>query len=254
MERQHRSTICRKVSLVVIGIDDFTNQIVRDASLQVWIPGQPYPVRKTTGYYVFLDCPKESILVKLHAPFFYDTEITADLQGKRAEPLIVRVRLYPNRQYPFPREVFLLEGEAKPGSRIQVLGGSSPSVQLMADYQKEERGKILQLFQSDRFCLDGKLFEICAKDDACGEQFRIVQQLEEEIFCYCLAQPLEKNYKKVQTHIRPVAETIADVKGQYLLPLYCGEGQPLLCKCFAGEKIQQKECVASGNRIRLDFD
>lgn len=254
MERLRRSTIHRKVSLVVIGIDDFTNQIVRDAFLQVRIPGQPHPVRKTAGYYVFLDCPRESISVQLSSPFFYDAEITADLQEQREQPLVVRVRLYPNRQYPFPRGIFLLEGKAAPQSMIQVVGGCLPSVKLMADYQKEENGNRLQLFQSDSLCLDGKLFEISAKDDADGERFRILHQLEEEMLCYCLAQPLQKNYKKVQTRIRPVAETSVDETGQYLIPLFCGEGQLLSCQCLTGEKIQYKECVASGNRIRLDFD
>lgn len=254
MEIQRRGTIHRRVSLVVMGIDDFTNQIVQDASLQVWIPGQLRPVRKTAGYYVFLDCPREPVSVKLSAPVFYEVEITVDLQQAREEPLIMRVRLHPNGRYPFPRGVFLLEGSAAPGSTIQVLGGSSPSVKLMADYRKEDSGKRLQLFQPDGFCLDGKLFEICTKDDSSAEQFRIVQQSEEEMFCCCLAHPLQKTYKKVQTRIRPVAETNADAEGQYLLPLYCGEGQLLSCQCLTGEKMQHKECLASGDRIRLDFD
>ncbi len=250
----HGDLIHKRVSLVVMGIDDFTNRIIQDSSLQIWSPGQARPVRKTAGYYIFLDCPQELVTIKLTAPFFYGKELVADLREGQKLPLILRVRLYPNGRYPFPRGVFLLEGKAPAGSEIQVLGGSLPSVKLMADYQKKTCGKVLQLYQADGFCLDGKLFEISLKDSSAGEQFRVEQQADGEMFQYYLERPLKKDYKKGLTVIRPIAETQADEQGRYLLPIYCREGDTVLCQCLSGKKLQKQECQVSGNRILLDFD
>lgn len=244
----------RKVSMVVIGIDDFSNKIVQDNSLQVWIPHHTPPIWKTAGYYVFLNAPTEIVTVRLYSPIFHSVEIQADLRVQTKEPLILSVRLYPNETYPFPKGITLVEGKAPAGSLVQVLGGNYPSVKLVEDYKKDKDDRKIRLFQPEGLCLDEKCFEIFSKDGTDTQQFFIKQQIEEEMFGYLLKAPLQKDYPKGLTAIRPVAQTYANATGQYLVPVYCKEGQEICCQCIYEKNTTKKSSIVIGKRVLIDFE
>ncbi len=241
----------RKVSMVVIGIDDFSNKIIQDNFLQVWVPHQAPPVWKAAGYYVFLNLPAEVMSVRLRSPAFHPVEIQADLRQQTEEPPVFSVRLYPNDTYPFPKDVTLVQGTAPAGSLVQVLGSDFPSVKLVEDYRAGSEQ--IRLFQPEGLCLDEKCFEIFSKDGSDAEQFTVKQQIEGEMFSYSLKQPLQKNYVKGLTGIRPVAQTYTSQDGTYLVPIYCKHSQQICCECMADGKKMQQLCSVTEKKLTVDF-
>ena len=74
------------------------------------------------------------------------------------------------------------------------------------------------------------------------------------MFGYLLKAPLQKDYPKGLTAIRPVAQTYANATGQYLVPVYCKEGQEICCQCIYEKNTTKKSSIVIGKRVLIDFE
>lgn len=243
----------RKVSLVVMLIDDMTDKVIREPA-RVWIEGRPAPIRKTEGYYVFTDLPGEKALVRIQQGMYEARAVETELPGPGEPYIMRRVRLTPGRCYRLPSGATCVEGKAEPGSRICLFSKKgAKGMKLLYDYDGSEED-FISIYHPAEQQLEGKLLYIEGKDGKTSESFRILARDEEE-GRYRLEKPLNNHYKKIGATIYPVYETEADSKGSFFLPILKlgGEAVPFLGQAFGTDRIQKEFLLTRGavNRVSL---
>lgn len=96
-----------QVSLALAIIDAFTGKPVLQGA-KVSLENGMRAIRKSEGYWVFVDLPPASYTVVIEAPYYQKREIQIPV-GK--EFSLVQTALLPGRQFPFHQPVQWLEGE-----------------------------------------------------------------------------------------------------------------------------------------------
>lgn len=243
----------RKISLVVMLIDDMTDKVIRDAA-KVWIEGRPAPVRKSDGYYVFTDLPGERAVVRIQQGMYEPRILETELPGPGEPYIMRRVRLTPGRCYRLPSGATCVEGKAEPGSRICFFSKKGArGLKLLYNYDGSQE-TLISIYHPAEQQLEGKLLYIEGKDGKTSETFRILAKDGEE-GRYRLEKPLAHPYKKIGATIYPVYETEADSGGSFFLPIL-KLGGDAVCFCgqaFGKETIQKEFSLTRGavNRVSL---
>ena len=246
--------IRRKVSLVLLLIDDFSNKEITGSNARAWIFGEKPPVRKPEGYFVFTNLNQPEVEVSIEAGLYESRTLWVKLQ-EDVSYTFLKVRLTPNRSYPIPRDTTCVEGKAEPGSLIRIvcLEDSKP-MKLIYDYRREESGgSKISIYHPETVDIEGKALYI--ENSKSGAEFFRVLQKGEENGAYEVEQPLSRDYRKIGTAIFSVFDCTADERGYFFLPLpYAGrEGNRFLCEA-QGKEILRKECQFKAGVInRLDL-
>ncbi len=238
-----------KADLVVACVDSVTGRIIQDATLQVWSPDRPRPVRKPDGYYVFLGCGQGVLSVRIQSPFFQDASLEQELPDPAGSLPVRWVRLMPNRRYPFPEGTAFLEGTAAPGSRIAVTGGQP--VRLGENYKKGS--EVIRLHLPEDTRLDGAAFAVTVKGQGTVEELRLEETLEEGH--HRLEVPLKKDHSMAQTVLLPVWETTVAEDGRFWLAVPGGLKSQVRCSCLApgAKRAKEKELTLEESLTEVDF-
>ena len=237
-----------KADLAEACVDSVTGRLIRDASLQVWAPHRPRPVRKAEGYYVFVGCQPGPMEVHITSPFFQESLFPAEVSGGFAVKV---VRLAPGRRYPFPAGTAFLTGKAVPGSQVQAVGGTP----LRLGEDAAQGDQVLRLHGVEHLRWDGGLFALTAKGEtAPGGYLRLEEPLEDDPGCYRLQSPLERALPMAQFSLTPVWETAAGEDGSYWLAVPGGAGAAAVCRCLApGDEPRKRELLLGPGENELDF-
>jgi hypothetical protein len=244
-----------RASLVILVIDDYTNRIVSDADIQVLVEDALKPVRKSEGYYVFLNLTQTKVKLLVISDRYSPEKRSIDLSSLNPTEPIVKIRVKPSRNYNLPSGTTCLQGVAEPFSEVRVIGDSIQKYyRLLYDYDKEGSHEEIHIFNPDKSDLDGKILQIKDKDDK-SEIVSVISTKDKENNIYQLEKPLENNYKKVGTKIFPVYGTKADEKGDYFIPLWNFGEDYVKCQCeMIGKKNNSKNISLEIGKVnKLSF-
>lgn len=250
----------RKVSLVVMAIDDFTGKPILGSNIRVYIEGEAPAIRKSDGYHVFLNLNRPSVTVCAEGGQYNPCIQECELTVSKDKYTLLKLRMVPNRSYPIPLNTTCIEGKAAPGSRIRIFcrDGSS-AYKLLYDYKQDATGKnenrVIHLFHPDDLDLEGKLLHISDSEGRNREFLRITGVADKENRKYVLARELSVSYKKIGTSLYSVYETAADKNGVFFLPVANTYKGKYLYDCeAAGEETVSLEAeLESGKVNRIDL-
>ncbi|NLV16026.1 MAG: hypothetical protein GXY50_02280 [Syntrophomonadaceae bacterium] len=230
----------RKVSLVIMAIDDFTGKPILGSNIRVYIDGEAQPIKKADGHHVFVNLNKPSVTVHAVGGQYNPRSIECDLENGEEQYTFLKLRMLPNRCYPIPPDTTCIEGKAAPNSLIRIFcRDSATAYKLLYDYQKEITGdnRVIHIFHPDDIDMEGKLLHITDSKGENQELLRIVGVVDKENKVYFLEKEMSNGYKKIGTSLFSVYETIADSNGHFFLPIANTYKEKYLYVCEAvGEK------------------
>ena len=242
----------RKVSLVVLVIDDFTGKTVLGSNVRVYIDGAAPAIKKPDGHHVFVNLDKPVVTVHAEGGQFNPRSIPCHLNSNEEQYTFLKLRMIPNRSYPIPPNTTCIEGKAAPGSLIKIFcRDANTAYKLLYDYQKEETdNRVLSIFHPDDVDMEGKLLNISDSKGQNQELLRIIGVVDQDNKMYLLENELSTNYKKIGTSLFSVYETVADKNGSFFLPIANTYKEKYLYACEAkGEKTVSLELELDSGRV-----
>ena len=121
MTESFAGRIRRRVSLVVQPIDDVTDQPVVKSGIHIWIGGEPLPIRKTEGYYIFTDLCREQAVLSMEGDGYETRHLAITLRENGADWQLLRPRLTPGKNHPLAGQTVRILGTAEPYAYISGL-------------------------------------------------------------------------------------------------------------------------------------
>ncbi len=220
----------KKVSLVLLPIDGFTDQIITEPRFRVYLKESGRPsIRKDDGYHVFCGLPEGRTEICMEGPLYQSQELS--LLVPSGKPKVIYVRLLPSRNYPIPKGATCVKGSLRPGGRFRLFfPDQKKSYKLSYDYNPDVQGRTLGLFLPKACRLEGKTLCIQNKEGN-REFFRIISQTED----LELDRPLQRSYKKIGASVFPVQEASAGEDGMFYLPIGGFLEETVPCVCMVSE-------------------
>lgn len=253
MEYLRAEHVRLRMSLAVQLVDGFTDRAVA-SSVVVRIDNAPAPIRKPDGYYVFLNAEGPEATLRILSQQYEEHVETVCLSSLDPLEPVVKIRLQPNRHYPFPRGTTCVEGKAAPGGRILIWCPEMTGyLRLMEDYKKEEQE--IRLFHPAQSDLEGKSFRITETAGEKGEIFTIRKLSDAGEERYLLDGALQNPYGKMTARIYPVLALKADETGRFFAPLPFLEREHAKTRFWLPEQKKEVEkdlIFGSMNPVDLD--
>ena len=249
----------RKVSLVVLAIDDFTDKPILGSNVRIYIEGEAPPIRKPDGHHVFVNLDKSLVTVHAVGGQYNPRSVQCQLNKDDEQYTFLKLRMIPNRSYPIPPNTTCIEGQAPPGSVIRIFClDTAHAYKLLYDYQKggvETDNRVISIFHPDDVDMEGKLLCITDSDGQNQELIRITGVADKENKMYLLEKELSANYKKIGTSLFSVYETVTDHNGNFFLPIANTYKEKNLYVCeVVGEKSTSVELeLISGRVNKIDL-
>lgn len=241
----------KKVSLVIVPIDDFTEKVITGAVLIMYTErGKQPSIRKQDGYHVFCDLTGDTVRICADGPFYQKQTVEFPV-GDISKAYTIR--MIPNASYPIPAGATCVRGKIKSQSRIRLFfPKQKKSYKLLYDYQPELHKNNLSVFCTEPVQLEGKTLCI-ANSEGKQEFFRVKEQHGEN--CR-MEMPLAGEYRKIGTSIYPVYETYADEEGNFYLPIRSIPVENGSCSCLLAnqdgtEEIRREIILQSGKENKI---
>lgn len=211
--------IRKKVSFVLQAVDDFTGHVLTGSSIRVTAKNLKPPIRKSDGYFVFLNCPLEPVEVHIVSHLFLTEVIIIDHRKYGEDVFPIKVRLKPGKDYPLPLNTTCVEGRAEEGKKVgAVFEETGLAWKLLFNYSPKKDGPRIRLYNPMGKDLEGMEFQIMNRDKSHKEFFRIVKAVKGEND-YLMEEALAYEYKKAETKICTFYHTRGDIHGFYFLPV-----------------------------------
>lgn len=248
----------RKVSLVVLAIDDFTGKPILGSNVRVSIDGAAPAIKKQDGHHVFVNLDQRSVTVHATGGQFHPRSVQCRLDVDGERYAFLKLRMIPNRSYPIPQNTTCIEGKAAPGSLIRIFcRDAAHAYKLLYDYKKEETSdnRTISIFHPDDVDLEGKLFYITGDKSLNQELMRIMGVVDKENKMYLLEKELSASYKKIGTSLYSVYETAADKNGSFFLPIAntFKEKYLYVCEVVAEKPVSLEVELDSGRVNKIDL-
>lgn len=246
MTERFAGRIRRRVSLVVQPIDDFTDQPVTKAGIHIWIAGEPQPIRKAEGYYIFMDLCREQAVLSIAGDCYETRHLAITLKENGADWQILKPRLTPEKNHPLAGLTVRIRGTVKPDASIfglwaepiglrtgcgrpQPFGPVSP-LRLVKDYvrqeQEEKECNEISIYCPEQRELAGRILYISDSRSGGGEFLRLREAAcEERKGRYLLANPLSRDYPRAGCLLYPAYGAKADRNGMFFMAIPGMEGE-----------------------------
>lgn len=243
----------RKVSLVLLPIDDFTGRIIAGSSLRVYLTEENMPsIRKEDGYHVFCNLSGSEAEICLEGPLYQRQ--TLRLPIGREKPKVYPVRMLPGSAYPFPKGTTIISGNLPEGGAVKLVTfGQKRSCKLLCDYDPDMQGECLSLFQPFEMFLVGKT--MCIRDKEKNHEFFKITDQKGNI---CIPErPLSKTYQKIGTSVYPVYEIAGGENGEFRLPISGLTGEEVGIGYLIRAGKEEKTCeitILAGKENRITED
>ncbi len=246
-------TFTRKVSLVVMAIDDFTGKAILGSNIRVFIDGAAPAIKKQDGHHVFVNLAEPVVTVHAVGGQFNPRSVQCRLDAHEETYTFLKLRMIPNRSYPIPPNTTCVEGKAAPGSLIRIIcRDAANAYKLLYAYKKEKTSdrRTISIFHPDEVDLEGKLLYISGNKGQDQELLRITAVVDKENKLYSLEEGLSSDYKKVGTSLFPVHETTAEESGYFFLPIANTYKERCLYTCeMLGEKTLSLELELESGKV-----
>lgn len=207
----------KKVSLVILPIDDFTDKPIRSGINISAFNGRIRPIKKDDGFFVFTNIDIPSIDVNINAHSYTPLNMTVDLTKLNSLNPVVKVRLKPNEKYNFLYKTTCLKGITCPNTTITVIHNCKNNIyRLYEDIKKNSY--TIKIYNPLNIDLEGKSYIINQKGSKRKEEFSIVE-FDDKDSLYILDKPLKYEYKKESCEIMKVDKVNVFGDGRYFLTI-----------------------------------
>lgn len=242
----------RRVSLVVILIDDLTGKTITGSNARAWIDNEKPPIKKNDGFNVFIDLPAGEHELRAEGGFYTQTSVTCRIEESGYQT--VTLRLVPNSLYPVPKDCIRIEGTAAPGLPVVVYSqDKGVAYKLLSEVKKG--ADTIGIYHDDSVNIEGKLLKIIASGGK-GEFIRVSARTDKEKSEYLLSEKLSGDYPKVGTIIVPAFRTTADGTGKFTIILKNSFSKDSQITCETGEGKKEKSktfTVGDSKYIKLEL-
>ena len=243
-----KQNFSRSVSYVVSFVDDVTNKTIKENCLKVYIEGERLPVFKKEGYYVFMDMNvKTGMLIVISEGYESVKQVIDFSNYNLLEPM--KIRLYPNRKYPFKSDPLWIEGKVSESEKDSETNTPTTKkiaciytkeigkrYRLLQDYKPGSESQNIMIFHPEGIDLEHKMLWIRNIEEEKGELLRIQKCVDQKERTYQIA-PLKKSYKKSESIIHDAY--IGDVREEGLFFIPISEYTKIECTCYC--EIIEKE-------------
>lgn len=207
-----------RVSFVVILIDDFTNKVIQDKSINMFLQGlNVKPIKKQDGFFVFTNINEINVNLTINSYSYNTTKLTIDTSKLNHLNPVIKVRLKPSCKYNFPINTTCIRGKGKPNTTIAIIQNCKNNIfKLLDDSMK--KASILKIYNPLNIDLEGKSFIITEKGSKVREKLNIVE-FNEVTQEYILDEYLNEEYKKEICEILKIDYIDIFEDGIFFLPL-----------------------------------
>lgn len=184
------------VSIVLVPIDDFTDEVIIDKAVDIKIEGNSMkrPIKKQEGFFVFTNINEKNIAITIKSYYYNSAKLEVDIEKLNKLNPVVKVRLKPNSKYKFPKGITCINGKTEPNTSIKIIYRCKNNLFMLFEDNVREDSK-LKIYNPLNIDLEGKSFLIGEKSKKEKEEFNIIE-FNEESSMYLLDQQLKKSYKK----------------------------------------------------------
>ncbi len=220
-------TVKAKVSLAVLFIDSFTNDVIPGHKLSVVAEGIYSPLVKPEGYHVFRNIQGEALTIQVRSKIYQPLSLTVGMNKPGEQPPVCVVRLLPNTGYPLPKGATVIQGQAPPNKTVLFYGKGLG----LADFRLHQNyvtgSQTIGIFNPGAVCLEGMPMRIVG-----GKGTFLTIASVKDLFghWYSLNVPLKDDYNAGTTWVFPVFSAMAHEDGTFYLPV-ASLGEP-------GEKMR----------------
>ena len=228
----------RKVSLILLPIDDFTGRIIKGSGLRVYFKEDNISsIRKQDGYHVFCNLSGSEAEICLEGPLYQKQILRLPIGQEQAK--VYPVRMIPGIAYPLPKGTTIVSGTLPEGGVLRlVIFGKKNSCKLLCDYDPGMQGEGLSLFQPFEMFLEGKT--MCIRNKEKNHEFFKIMNQKDNI---CIPEhPLSKAYQKIGTDVYPVYEITSREDGEFRLPIKGLAGEETGIGFLMRESKEEKTC------------
>ena len=240
----------RRVSLVVMLIDDFTGKVITGSNARVWIENEKPPIKKSEGWNVFLNLSEGEYILNAEGGFYSRSTVACKIVDEKSD--IVTIRLLPNSLYPIPSDCLRIEGNGEPESKVVIYSDDkSAAFKLLSDIKKGTQ--TIGIYHPDAVNIEGKMLNIISSDGK-SEFIRVGSKSENEKFEYKILDKIKNDFSKVGTILVTATETIVDEDGKFFIFLRsCSqENTEIVCELLG--KKAKKKVIKTGSEKYIKID
>ena len=207
------------VSIVLVPIDDFTDEVIIDKAVDIKIEGNSMkrPIKKQDGFFVFTNINEKNIAITIKSYYYNSAKLEVDIEKLNKLNPVVKVRLKPNSKYKFPKGITCINGKTEPNTSIKIIYRCKNNLFMLFEDNVREDSK-LKIYNPLNIDLEGKSFLIGEKSKKEKEEFNIIE-FNVESSMYLLDQQLKKSYKKEVCEILKIDHIDVFEDGKFFFPL-----------------------------------
>lgn len=199
----------RHVSLVLLPIDDYTNEVIKGNYIKPWIEWEHAPIWKQ-GFYIFTDMKQEKVLLHVDSQLYQNQTISISLDTSSAR--VIKLRLVPSEKYAMGNNSVVIRGIGEVGQKAAFYSEEiRQCYKLLKDY---EPGTKISIFHPNGLDLSGKTVWLKGREKR--YLATLGEQQEDEENCYEITRVPEK-LRKAETDIYLVYETVVREDGTFYL-------------------------------------
>lgn len=207
----------RKVSLVIIPIDDFTDEVIKKSDISIKI-NEIYRevIKKQEGFFIITDLEEDIVNINISEYSFIPVSLNVNLNELDKLNPVIKVRLKPNERYNFNSETTCIKGQTTCDSEILIIyENKSNTFRLLEDI--EEEAESIRLYNPLNRKIEGS--SIIIKDATERYDSNEIIDFDSKYKRYILKNKVLNQYKKENSKVIIVDYVIADKEGNFFAPI-----------------------------------
>lgn len=206
----------RKVSLVIILIDDYIEEIIK-SFISIKINGVNREViRKQEGFFIITDLEEEIIDIYISEYSFIPVSLKVNLKELDKLNPVIEVRLKPNERYHFNFGTTCIKGQTTCNSEILIINeNKSNTFRLLEDIEEETES--IKFYNPLNMNIEGS--KIIIKDDTERYDCNEIIGFDTKYKRYILKNRIFNKYKKENSKVVKVDYVKADREGKFFAPI-----------------------------------
>lgn len=200
-----------QIKIVIIPIDEYTNEIITDCHLKITINGKRADIFKHDGYHIFSHILAENLL-EISPGNYQGRRETVYLQEVRNS--ILYIRLLPSIAYKKSGSRTVIKGKGNPGDKIYMrFADKQQPYRLISSSQDHP---VIHIYHAEDTFLEAKIFLI--EEENKKERIHIVDRVpkgKEKKGLYMIGHPLQNQYTPHKCILKREYCVAADKTGEF---------------------------------------
>jgi hypothetical protein len=242
------TVVTHTVSFVLALRDSWCDRLIGQAGFVFFLDGVRFsPIKKESGYYVFINLEKDVFNLRVEHSDFYPKELNVNLNEVSELDFVLELPLIPKFQNKLPLSCSNLYGRVDPNTEVYVAKNQPRGKIQFAEFKDDN---VLVVSNSGKLSILGATLAVLCSESAKFETFCVLKKYSYEE--YKISKKLTGNYKKGDL-ISKAYLGIADSEGNF--SMFAGASSE--CKDYIwgfslGGKIRFKNITLDSDSKRLD--